>query len=705
MKGQDQPLIKFFDGSDKRFIIPLYQRNYDWKEENCKRLFDDLIKLHLSQRSSHFFGSIVSCQKSGSEDISIIDGQQRITTVSLLLVAIVNAIKANELSVKDPVLQTKIYNRYIVDEFQPDERKVRLKPIKNDMEAFDSLIYDSSEQYIKRSNVTRNYRYLYDVIIRSKLTADDIFEAITKLRIINVQLDESDDAQLIFESLNSTGLDLSEADKIRNYLLMSLSVSEQEHLYTNFWNPIEVSTKYSPTPFIRHYLIMKQGKIGRKDEIYFTFKDYVETSGKEKAEIVEDMYHFAQIYKRIQTCDLGSGRLNKKIKQIRTIGWTVADPFFLAFFDYAETNSLCADLIYEVLDVIEGYFARRIICNRPSNALNSVFSTLHKDILRYMSLRAQGDQSTYRDILTYVILNKGGGASHPTDEDVNQNFSTRQIYNINPDSRAFILERMENQDSKESHDVISELEKKNISIEHIMPQTLSAEWKTMLGDDWERIHQQYLHTMANLTLTGYNSQYSNMIFSKKRDLEKGFKDSSYRLNNYLKTIDQWTEEELKTRQRDLLDVFMRLWPMPSSSFAPVTPDYERVALDEPNYDFTGKKLQAYHLHGVRYPSKTWRDMLLKVCSDFAKSYKSTVDWICANRKYQFSDNPSDWNTLVDGTKDVYVWDQNSTEQKIKILQGLFSACNVPASELEFEFRPSAKASDSTIASEDNEDFD
>ena len=234
MKGDAQPLIKFFDGSDKRFIIPLYQRNYDWKEENCEQLFSDLLNLHERNRKSHFFGSIVSSIQPGTEDRYIIDGQQRITTVSLLLIAMVNAKKEGLIEAVDSKLVEKIFKRYLVDEYQEDERKVRLKPIKKDMEAFDALLYKSREQYIKESNVTRNYDFFYDKVIRSGLTIDELFETIKKLEVINIRLDVADDPQLIFESLNSTGLDLSEADKIRNYLLMSLSPTEQDYLYNRF---------------------------------------------------------------------------------------------------------------------------------------------------------------------------------------------------------------------------------------------------------------------------------------------------------------------------------------------------------------------------------------------------------------------------------------------------------------------------------------
>ena len=332
MRGEAQPFIKIFDGSDKRLIIPLYQRNYDWKEENCKQLFSDLIALHTSNRKSHFFGSIVSSTQPGTEDRYIIDGQQRITTVSLILIALVNAAKSGEIQYVESKLAEKIFKRYLVDEYQEEERKVKLKPIKKDMQAFDALLYRPKEEYVQGSNVTRNYNYFYDRILKSGMTVDEIFNSIKKLEVINIKLDNDDDPQLIFESLNSTGLDLSEADKIRNYLLMSLTPDEQEKLYTDHWNPIEEHTNYNPTPFVRDYLTMKQGKIGKLDRIYFIFKEYAEIHGINRSELLEDLHRYAKIYQMIVNASFGNEKIDRKLKQMRTLDSAIAYPYLMSFF-------------------------------------------------------------------------------------------------------------------------------------------------------------------------------------------------------------------------------------------------------------------------------------------------------------------------------------------------------------------------------------
>ena len=690
MKGDAQPLIKFFDGSDKRFIIPLYQRNYEWKEENCEQLFQDLMKLHNSDRKSHFFGSIVSSIQSGTEDRLIIDGQQRITTVSLLLIAMVNAKKEGLIEATDAKLVEKIFKRYLVDEYQEDERKVKLKPIKKDMQAFDALLYKPKDQYIKESYVTRNYDFFYDKITRAGLTLDELFDTIKKLEVINIRLDEDDDPQLIFESLNSTGLDLSEADKIRNYLLMSLAPAEQDDLYTRFWNPIEEFAK-DPSSFVRDYLTMKQCKIGRIDKIHSIFKEYAETANIDRATLLEDLHHYAKIYNQVDKAKVGTDKLNRKLNQLRTLDSNVAYPFFMAFFDYALKTGLAETEIHQVLDVIEAYWARRIICNLPSNALNKVFATLHRDVLNHVNTSSDDTTPSYIDVLKYVLLKKGQSSVFPSDEEVKSDFKTRQVYKMPVNARMFILERMENQDNNERHDVVKELTDKNITIEHIMPQTLSDKWKTALGDDWERIHEQYLHTMANLTLTGYNSQYSNLTFIEKRDMEKGFKDSAFRLNNSVKSCEQWTETELKARQKELQNVIMRLWPMPTTSFEPLRREAESASLDDEDYEFTGKKLQAYILDGVRYTVNTWKEMLIQVCGHILIEKRSTIEWLCANEKCGFSTTQDGWKREL--APSLYIWTDNSTASKISILRGMFEECNIPTSKLIFEFRSEQEEED------------
>lgn len=244
MKGSEAKLVSYMQGSDKRFIIPVYQRNYDWRIENCKQLYDDLIAIVQKGRSSHFFGSIVSVHSDGEfNEYLIIDGQQRLTTISLLMLAMYNVMKAGILTPLQSNLADKIYKTYLIDEWQEEDTRIKLKPVKNDSTAF-GLLFKDSDEYIQGSNLTVNYNYFYSRIQKEEISIDELYSAITKLEIINITLNKDDNPQLIFESLNSTGLALSEGDKIRNFILMGLPTKEQNEYYDKYWNKIELCTNY-----------------------------------------------------------------------------------------------------------------------------------------------------------------------------------------------------------------------------------------------------------------------------------------------------------------------------------------------------------------------------------------------------------------------------------------------------------------------------
>lgn len=307
MFGQAKLLVKYMDGSDTRFIIPVYQRNYDWKLENCKQLYDDLVKVIKNNRERHFFGSIVSVvnTQGASSELLIIDGQQRITTISLLMLAMVNLIKEGKITPDDAILSNRIEDSYLIDKYQPEEKKVKLKPIKDDQDAFLKL-FDDAYEYNKFSNVTRNYQYFYDRIQKQEISIDELFTAIKALEIIDISLDPAkDDAQLIFESLNSTGLDLSEGDKIRNFVLMGLENNLQEKYYYNYWNKIEKETNYEVSDFIRHYLTIKTGKIPNKNAVYSFFKFYVEDKKIDVLNLLENLVKHARYYNQINHCTTG----------------------------------------------------------------------------------------------------------------------------------------------------------------------------------------------------------------------------------------------------------------------------------------------------------------------------------------------------------------------------------------------------------------
>lgn len=698
MKGEAQKLLRFFDGADKRFVIPVYQRNYDWKESNCAQLFDDLVSLHESGRASHFFGSIVSWNSNDDgEERMIIDGQQRITTVSLILIAIVRAAKAGDIVCNDPTTLEKIWEQYLVDRFHKSERKVKLKPIKRDLEAFDALLFKDEEDYVKGSNITKNYYYFYRRIASCGLSAEDLHDAVRKLEVINIKLNAQDNPQLIFESLNSTGLDLSEADKIRNYLLMSLDEEEQEKFYEKYWNKIERDTDYNPTMFIRDYLTVQKNQIFRVEEIYFKFKNLLSSSGMSRTDVLEDMARYSTYYSQIVNASTGSKKVDRKITELNTIDSAVAMPFYMSFLDYAKSNGLSEQEVYEVFDSIENYWARRIICFLPSNALAKAFSTLHSEILKKIaSYEKRGVELTasYSEILKFILLRKQGVGAFPRNEMVTEEFKTRQVYKMPAPHKYFLFERMENVSNTERHDVIKELKQDgSITIEHIMPQHLTDEWKSELGEEWSRIHEQYLHTFANLTLTGWNSSYSNRTFTEKLEgyIDKkgvkvyGFKDSAYQLNNYLKTCTCWTETEILERQKLLLDRFYSIWPMIESSFKPLEKETDTISLDDDNVDdeVVGRKIVAFSFMGEHHQVSSWVDMMLYVCRIVERNHWATMQYLCEKDNW-FHLKPSNYTATISVGHFVQA---GGNWGKVAALKLLLKECEIPYADLQFELVP------------------
>ncbi len=698
MKGEDKHLLRFFEGADKRFIIPLYQRNYDWEIKHCRHLFHDLVKLHEERRKSHFFGSIVVGRANDyNDDYLVIDGQQRITTISLLLIAMVNAAKKGDLRCDDPRKIEKIYKTYIVDEYQDNERKVKLKPIKNDMTSFDALIYEEPEKYVTDSNVTRNYKLFYDLIKSCNLTLEDIFDSIKKLIVIDIRLERDDDAQLIFESLNSTGLDLSEADKIRNYLLMSMDNYEQECCYDKYWNKIEEYTDYNPTMFIRDYLTVYTKSIYNIDNLYFEFKSFVERMGMSREEVMSDMTEYARYYNIFSKFKSESPKLNTKFRQLSTIGSTVGMTFYMVFLKYAYDNTLTNDQIFEVFDIIEGYWARRIMCGYPANAMNKAFAVLHHDVLRLLGDENQRGlpNTSYAEVLKFVLLKRQGSGEYPSDSILSEEFKTRQVYRIPMAYRLFLFERMENCDNAEGkwENIVPHMEKGEYTIEHIMPQTLSSAWKEELGDDAEKIHEKYLHTFANLTLTGYNSSYGNRAYAEKKagyDHKGkhiyGFKDSHFSLSNYLKEVDQWTENELLERQQILYNRFLTLWPMITTTFKPAEKDTDHVFFEDEDIELTGRFIAAFSFKGERHKVNSWKDMIVNLCRLIYKEFPSSIRVLC-NARFWLHDNPGTDNSRTQFAEGCYVHSSCSTKTKMSEIRYIFNKLNIAPSELEFELIP------------------
>lgn len=685
MKGSECRLIEYMEGSKKRFIIPVYQRNYDWKIQNCKQLYDDLVKVIKNKRKSHFFGSLVSVyEPSGrNTEFLVIDGQQRLTTVSLLLLAMYNLIKSGIVNPRDGFLDKQIYEDFLVDKYQPEETRIKLKPVKNDQKAFGKLFYDVNE-YIMESNLTTNYNYFYERIQKQEITIDELFDAICRLEIINITLNNEDNPQLIFESLNSTGLDLSEGDKIRNFILMGLPSKEQDEYYDKYWNRIEECTKYDVSSFVRDYLSIKQLAIPSQRKIYISFKEYVEQKSIETEELLKDLLAYAKRYEILLRGSTKNKALDACIYRLNRLETTVTRPFFLEVLRLYDENKLDMSELAEIFLITENYLFRRTICDLPTNALNKIFLMLHREITRY-----EGNDVGYVEKFKYALLSKKERARFPDDDEFAERFTDRQVYLMNSKNKIYIMERIENYSTLEDKDVYGHCDDGTYSIEHIMPQHLTPAWVKALGEEYEEIHEIWLHRIANLTLTAYNSKYSNSTFDEKKSVKNGLEDSGIRMNTYIAKKDKWTLAELEERNQYLMGRALEIWFTPTSAFKPAEKQMDSYTLDD-DTSLSGRLIARFSYKNTEQPVSSWVEMFQKVLQILYAEDKSIITKLAASKEdgvaLNFTMNEEDFKRTVEIGDGIYVWTNTNTQIKLSILNRVFKLYDADPSDLVFYLR-------------------
>ena len=685
MKGSECRLIEYMEGSKKRFIIPVYQRNYDWKTENCKQLYDDLVKVIKNNRRSHFFGSLVSVyEPSGrNTEFLVIDGQQRLTTVSLLFLAMYNLISNGIIVPEDASLREQIYEDFLVDKYQPQDTRIKLKPVKNDQKAFGKL-FDSADEHIRESNLTMNYNYFYDRIQKPEITIDQLFDAICSLEIINITLNNEDNPQLIFESLNSTGLDLSEGDKIRNFILMGLPAKEQDKYYEKYWNRIEECTKYDVSLFVRDYLSVKQLVIPSQKKIYISFKEYVELSSLGAEELLKDLLAYAKRYEILLNGNTKNKALDSCINRLNRLETTVTRPFFLEVLRLNNEGKLDTSQVTDVFLITENYLFRRTICDLPTNALNKIFLKLHQEIIRY-----DGTDANYVEKFKYALLSKKEKARFPDDDEFATQFTERQVYQMNSKNKIYILERLENYGTAEDKDVYSHCDDGTYSIEHIMPQHLTPAWVKALGDDYEQIHETWLHRIANLTLTAYNSKYSNSGFEEKKTMKNGFEDSGIRMNTYIAKKEKWTLTELDERNQYLMRRALEIWLTPSTEFKPEEKQLDSYTLDD-DANLSGRLIARFSYKNTEQPVTSWVEMFQKVLQILYAEDKNVITKLAASKEdniaLHFSMNETDFTKSAEIGDGIYVWTNTSTQSKLSVLSRVFKLYDADPTDLVFYLR-------------------
>lgn len=691
MKGSEAKMLGYMEGADKRFIIPVYQRKYNWKLDNCRQLYEDLKKIVIDHRESHFFGSVVSeVVPNGSKiEYHIIDGQQRLTTITLLLLAICNLIKEGQIQASVPRLNEQISQRFLISPWAEEEDRIKLKPVKNDRVALEKLFGDE-EDFDRRSNLTQNYNFFCEMLLKEDVSAEEIFAAVGKLEIISITLDSSDNAQLIFESLNSTGLALTEGDKIRNYVLMGLPAKVQGEYYEKYWAKIERCTDNDVSSFIRDYLSIKQQLTPTINHVYGAFKSYAQKSEIHVDVFLMDILKYARLYEKLCTCRSGlhEQRLDDCMYRMKRLETVVTRPFLMEVLKLNQDGKLDKDEVLQVFLIVENYLLRRNICEVPTNALNKIFLNLNREILRCDNTTEQ-----YVDKLIYELLSKKESGRFPDDEEFAAALSSKQVYQMRGKYKAYLFERFENFGTVETKDVYTHLDQGTYTIEHIMPQHLTPAWMEALGKDALEIHAVWLHRLANLTLTGYNPNLSNKTFQEKRDAEEGgYKASGLKMNQKLADKDVWTLTELEERNEEMVRLALKIWKRPETEYQPAEREFDSCTLDDENVDLTGKDIAKYSYLNAEQPVASWTDMFEHVVT-FLHQKDKTVLLGLVDDPQQHSDLSayvkSDAENLRSPLKiddHIYVEKNTSTAMKMSILRRVFALYGADPMDLVFYLR-------------------
>ncbi len=608
MEVDDSNIFDILNGK-KQFLIPAYQRIYSWTIEQCDRLWKDIVDMQKEGKEGHFVGSIVNIAEktkaTGVSKYTIIDGQQRITTLTLLLAALRDY--GNEHPEDTSIDPEEINNELLKNQYGKNDEKYKLLLTKTDRDTLIDLVDNKPITEGTSSRLLINYEFFRGKINSMVLTPVQIYESIGKLQIANITLDRNkDDPQAIFESLNSTGKELSESDLIRNYVLMGLEPEEQKQVYDYSWYPMEQLFTYETQEglmdrFFRDYLTMKNGRIPKQNRVYEEFKIYRQKSWTGSiGELCKDLRKFAKYYTDIVYKNSTIPALEQLYIDISDLRMEVVYPFLLKVLDDREENIISEDDLEEIIGLCISYVLRRGVCDIPTNSLNKTFAALINKIKI---------DDYVNSIKAFFVLGSWR-REFPNDEKFKKTFMECDIYNMR--TRNFILSHLEKYENKSCMNI------EKYTIEHIMPQNskLSAEWQKDLGENWKEIQKTYLHTIGNLTLTAYNSEMSDKPFVEKRDMKGGFIESGLRLNSYLIKLSEWNEDHIKERAEQLADKALKIWPYPQISEEDLSA-YCSPETPEPTYS-----LESYDTNEV---NKTLFDALdkriMNLSADVRREYK------------------------------------------------------------------------------------
>ncbi len=608
MDAKATTLLKFFEeNQNNQFVIPIYQRLYSWKKEQCEQLWDDIIKIGGNDKmNGHFIGSILYARvdDTHSSPLLIIDGQQRLTTITLLFIALRNRSS-------DEVKRKKMES-YLINSDKDGDKKFRLILSDSDKDTLLSLIDKDKRKPSEPSlKIVENFK-LFEEWVSNTDKLETIFKGLNKLMIVEIALKKGkDDPQLIFESMNSKGIELTQTDLIRNYIVMETEIEKQEGFYNKYWRAIEEEFKQNEKwfdRFVRHYLTIKTREIPNINKVYVAFKDYRQKEGIGIEDLLKDLQKYCRYFCQIVFKKEADKDLNKALGFLVDLEMDVIYPLLLELYSDYKGGVLSKDDFRRSIALIESYICRRAVCGLGTNSLNKVFPSFTKHIQKneyFKSLKAHFGYLTEKQ-------------RFPNNDEFRNLFITIDFYKFK--KREYFFERLENFDRKErvyTHEYTTE---------HIMPQELTEEWERDLGENFQEIHNKYLHTIGNLTLTGYNPEYSNKSFQEKQGMEKGFKDSPLRLNQGLRDLKSFGEEEIKKRANDLADLALKIWTYPNldaETLEKYKPKKEKKVYDLNSYKFGSHSRELFDIL-----SKEIKALDEKIVENFNQDYIS----------YKFSKN-------------------------------------------------------------------
>jgi len=565
MKANETKLDKFLATNETTFAIPVYQRNYDWTLFQCKQLLHDIVETGKNDKTNaHFIGSIVYVHDdvytaSGLTELTIIDGQQRLTTITLIYIALYRLAK----ELDNPMLGNRIHKTYLINEFAPETEKLKLKPTENNKDALKYILNSTDgDEFKGYSKIIENFDYFKTAINEENF--ETIQRGLSKLIFVDIALDrQKDNPQRIFESLNSTGLELSQADLIRNYILMGLSRTNQDKVYKSYWEVIERNAKDETlnktrvSDFIRDYLTLKNKEIPNKGDVYTKFKEKYPTSTIDELEIVlSELKSLVKYYNKLTNPKNEADKeIKTQLEYINRLEINVAFPFLMKIYEDYSNGIIEKNTFISILSLVQSFTFRRFILGLPTNALNKIFMNLYDKV----------EPDNYLFSIQKSLLQRSGVQRFPRDTETINALKEKDLYNIKPKNRTYLLERLENHQNNEP--VIIE-GNSDITIEHIFPQNPDAKWKIELGaDDYNFIKENYLNTIGNLTLSGNNGKLGNKPFLEKREMnvdgkEQGYIFSRLWLNREVKEKSKWDKEEIENRASQITQRFIKIWGIP-----------------------------------------------------------------------------------------------------------------------------------------------